>query len=126
MARPTKHKLEKRTEHIDARYTLLEAERVQQQANAAGLSKSEFSRKRTLGERIMIPRVRGIDPAAIVELDRLVQEVNAIGNNVNQVARAMNSNRRLPPGWDRIPAILEELRMKAETTLDELVGGDGS
>lgn len=126
MARPKKHAFEKRSEHIDARYTLLEAERVQQQANAAGLSKSEFSRKRTLGERIMIPRIRGIDPAAIVELDRLVQEVNAIGNNVNQVARAMNSNRRMPPGWERIPEVLEELRMKTETTLDELVGGDGS
>lgn len=126
MARPRKHEHEKRSVHVDARYTLLEAEFLQQEANAAGLSRSEYVRKRSLGERIMVPRVRGIDPAAIVKIDRLAQEINAIGNNVNQVARAIHTNRRMPPGWERIPELLEELRMKAETTLDEMVGSDGS
>lgn len=126
MARPKKHDLERRSVQLDARYTQLEADYVQQQADAASLPRAAFIRKRTLGDRIIVPQMRGIDPAVIVELDRLMIEINAIGNNVNQVARAMNSARPLPSGWENIPSILDQLRDKTEAVLDQMAGSDGS
>ena len=125
VGRPPKHDLEKRSVQLDARYTQLEADFVQEQADAAGISRAAYIRKRTLGERIVVPQMRGIDPALIIKLDQLIQEINAMGNNANQIARSVNSGRRLPPGTEAIGVAIAEMRDKVISTLDEVVKGDG-
>ncbi|PHQ31494.1 plasmid mobilization protein [Rhodopirellula bahusiensis] len=126
MARPKKHALERRTEEVNTRFTLLELDHIQNEAKKAGLSRAAFIRKRSLSERIVAPQVRGVDPAAIMKLDKLIQEINAIGVNVNQIALAANTDRRVPLGSEHVADALDAMRQKVETTLDELVSGDGS
>lgn len=99
MARPTKAEHEKRTERYNLRLTLAEREQLASQARAAGLPESEFIRRRLLGQPLP-PRRLVTDPA-------LVAELNAIGNNVNQLARATHTGRQFQQYWH---AIGEELR----------------
>lgn len=124
--RPKKHELEVRSEEIKLRYTLLEVEHLQQQADACHLPRATYIRKRSLGERITLPKVNRIDPALIVKLDQLMKEVNAIGVNYNQMVFATNRKGVIPDGFEAIPEILQSLRQKLETTLDQLVASDGS
>ena len=80
MARPTKAENEKRTERYNLRLTLAEREWLASQARAAGLSEIDYVRRRILGQTAT-SRQTVTDPALIAEL-------NAIGHNVNQLARA--------------------------------------
>lgn len=101
MARPKKDTHEKRSEVVRLRLTLAEHEHVRAQAEAAGVTVSEFLRRRSLG--YVVPQIRGRrgpDPALLVELNR-------IGINLNQVARNLNSGR--PERLDA-EAVLDELR----------------
>ncbi|MCI0658385.1 MAG: MobC family plasmid mobilization relaxosome protein [Acidobacteria bacterium] len=72
---------------------------MRQQASAASLSVSEFLRRRALGFIVQPPSARA-DAA-------LVSEVNRIGVNVNQLAKAMNADRDFRGDWE---AIAVELR----------------
>ncbi len=58
---------------------------VEAQAAAAGLSLSDYARRRLLGQVVA--------PAVSVADDRLLMELNAIGNLLNQIARALHTDR---------------------------------
>lgn len=60
-----------------------ETRRLENQSEAAGLSKSEFIRKLIMGTEI---RPRPPDNVA-----QLIREINAVGNNINQIARKVNT-----------------------------------
>lgn len=101
MARPKKDTHEKRSEVVRLRLTLAEHEHVRSQAEAAGVTVSDFLRRRALG--YIVPQIRGRrgpDPI-------LLNELNRIGVNLNQIARNQNSGRteRLDP-----ETVLDELR----------------
>lgn len=102
MARPRKDEHEKRNEVVRLRLTLAEHEHVRSQAETAGVTVSEFLRRRALGYIVPQARVRrGADPM-------LLNELNRIGVNLNQIARNQNSGR--------------PERLDAEVVLDELRG----
>jgi hypothetical protein len=101
MARPKKDEHEKRSEVVRLRLTLAEHEHVRSQAESAGVTVSDYLRRRALG--YIVPRVvgrRGPDPV-------LLSELNRIGVNLNQIARNQNSGR--PERLDA-EAVLDELR----------------
>ena len=99
MARPRKQEHEKRAETIRARVTEAEKIHVQQQARAAGLDPAEYIRRRVLGYQVAPARARA-DAA-------LVSEINRIGVNANQLARAVNAARPFRGDWQ---AIADECR----------------
>lgn len=82
MARPTKDDAAKRTERFNLRLTLAELAHVQAQAAHAGIGAHEYARRRVLGHRV---------PPARSQIDAsLLSELNRIGVNLNQLARATN------------------------------------
>lgn len=107
MARPKKEPHEKRDEVIRARVTAAEKAYVAQQARAANLDPAEYIRRRALGF-VVTPSNSAADAA-------LISELNRIGVNVNQLARAVNSGRVFKGDWQ---AIRDELRrLLAEVAL---------
>jgi hypothetical protein len=76
---------EERSKQIIVRMTVSESTRLRAAAKTAGLSVSEFLRRRSLGVPVVPPRPKA-DAQTIFEL-------NAIGNNLNQIAHHLNAGR---------------------------------
>lgn len=74
--------MRKRTEAILLRLTEKEKLHLQRQATNAGLKMEPFIRKLIMGIEI---RPRPPDNIA-----QLIREINAVGNNINQIARKVN------------------------------------
>lgn len=87
MARPKKQEHEKRTQQLKADVTLAEKEQIRERVAASGLSEAEFIRQAVFDAEVTPPKGR-VDAALISELSR-------IGSNVNQIARNLNSGRKL-------------------------------
>jgi hypothetical protein len=100
MARPRKQPTEQRVTRLTTRVTLAELAHVERQAFAAGLTAAEFLRRLALGATVT-PRRPRADDALLVELNR-------IGVNINQLARAANSGA--PPASAALRAALAQLR----------------
>lgn len=111
IGRPRKDPQELRSDRLpDIRVTAAERLFIETEAAAAGLSVSEFMRRRALGGKI-IAKPTAADDALLVALNRA-------GVNLNQIARAVNSGRDLPAHF---AAALAEVRAAVA-----LVAGYGS
>lgn len=111
LGRPRLAEGERRTDRLpDLRVTPAERHHVERLAERAGLTVSEFTRRSVLGQPM--PRARGRTD------DRALYELNRIGNNLNQIARAANLGHRLD---GMLAAALIELRAAVEG-----LAGDGS
>jgi Bacterial mobilisation protein (MobC) len=99
MARPRKQPAEQRVTRLTTRVTPAELAHVEHQARTAGLTAAEFLRRLALGATVISRRPRG-DDAMLVELNR-------IGVNINQLARAANSG--MPPASADLRAALAQL-----------------
>ena len=111
MARPKKDAAEARSLPFHGRLTPSEALAVKANAAAAGLTVSEFCRRRILGMTVTPPPARA-DAA-------LIAEVNRIGVNVNQLAHAFNADRTFRSDW-------EAIRDEVASVLDKVVQRYGS
>ena len=105
MARPKKQSHERRSERFNLRYTLAEIEHIRAQAAAAGLEPHEYVRRRSLGHAVPPAPARSSDPA-------LISELNRIGVNVNQLARAVHRGSAFTEFWREIGDELADLRAK--------------
>lgn len=100
MARPLLPPDERRDERLPApRVTAAEFSQVEANAATAGLTLPEYVRSCVLGQQITAART--------VTDDRLLIELNRVGVNLNQIARAVNSDR---PELIDLAAVLAELR----------------
>lgn len=100
MARPLLPPDERRDERLPApRVTAAEFSQAEAQAAMAGLALPEYVRRCVLGHRITAART--------ITDDRLLIELNRVGVNLNQIARAVNSDR---PELIDLAAVLSELR----------------
>jgi len=110
MARPLKAPDERRDERLPApRVTAAELGLVEGQAAAAGLDMAAYVRRCVLGQRITAARTAADDA--------LLLELNRVGVNLNQIARALNSDR---PELIDLAATLAELRaVLAKAAADE-------
>ena len=84
-------KQERRGRTVGVRVTEVEAEELQERAQAARLSVGAYLRRRGLGQRVRMAAERSLGAAELRELNR-------IGVNLNQMARAMNSGAAAPAG----------------------------
>ena len=82
MTRPRLGNEERRTRTVGVRVT--EAEELWERAQATRLSMGAYLRRRALGQRVRIVAERRLGAAEMRELNR-------IGVNLNQMARALNS-----------------------------------
>jgi len=104
--RPEKAESERRCKQTNTRWTIAEFAHLHEQAAAANLSVGEFIRRRALLLPVTPPPQR-CDA-------RLLHELNAIGNNVNQIARNLNSDRAGGRGveWSAVQVELRRLLKK--------------
>ena len=103
--RPRKTHSEQRSHQSKQRYTRAELDYIQTMAHQAGLSVSEFIRRAAL--KIVMKPPRGSVPR------EAMAELNRIGVNLNQIARALNRGRECPP-------YIEEAFLKLNATMDKL------
>ena len=89
MARPRLGEEERRTRTLGVRVTKAEAEELRERAQAAHLSVAAYVRRRALGRRVRTAPEWRLGAAELRELNR-------IGVNLNQMARAMNSGVSAP------------------------------
>lgn len=101
--RPSKPAEETRSEFVRVRVTSSERDRIERQAEKAGLSLSAYSRKVLLRHRVR-PAVTSVDAAALADLNR-------IGVNLNQIARHLNSRGAVP---DDLETTLADIRRAIE------------
>lgn len=104
MARPRKDENEKRSAVARFRLTLAEKAHLRAQVHTSGLSEAEFLRRRALGLPVRVSATRS-DPA-------LVSELNRVGVNVNQLARATHRGSDFTAYWKQIGRDLEAIMDK--------------
>ena len=91
MARPRLDDEERRARTVGVRVTAAEAAELRERAQAARLSMGAYLRRRALGERVRMAAELRLGAAELRELNR-------IGVNLNQMARALNSRAVSSPG----------------------------
>jgi len=103
---------QKRERRITLRLTKEEYELLNQLARERGFTVSELCRKRIFGRRLPQPTPLKL-LGKIKECKHLAYELNKIGNNLNQIARKVNSQK----GIDLL--VLESL-LRIEKKLERL------
>ena len=91
MARPRLDEEERRARTVGVRVTAAEAAELLERAQAARLSMGAYLRRRALGQRVRMAAELRLGAAELRELNR-------IGVNLNQMARAVNSGAPAGPG----------------------------
>lgn len=88
MARPDKEKELSRSRHVTLRLTETQHETITNAAKEAGLSRSDYIRRRLLNGKVDIVYDFRVD---LPELQKLTSEFHNIGNNLNQIAKHFNT-----------------------------------
>ncbi len=114
MARPIKNEGEKRDQRFNLRMTRIEIETMREEAAKAGLNPHEYARRRALGHRVVSTSFRRSDPA-------LINELNRIGVNLNQLARASNRGREL---GEEVEVVIDQLQQALTMVVNHSVAED--
>lgn len=123
MARPTKGSGENRDLVFKVRFTTGEKKLLVQRAKQAGLTPSDFVRVHTIGSK---PHGKQATPERAM-LISLQAELNKVGSNANQIARALN--RRADSGTltglsvELINEALQDIKQVTATIAKELGHG---
>lgn len=108
---------ESRTEVVTVRLTKAERTRLEFRASAAGLTVSAFASQLLNGGRVTVE-----SKAALNVPPELLAEFKRIGNNVNQIAYALNSRKAVPEGAvakifrDMVMALTKDLSLGVVVT----------
>ena len=103
MARKPLPPSQSRSQVAVVRLTLAEHEHIRGQADAAGLTVSEYLRRWACGYTVPPPPPARAGDAA------LLLAVNRIGNNVNQLAKATHLDREFVSYWKSVGEELREV-----------------
>jgi len=114
MARPAKAVGEKCDKQLNLRVTLAQHVIAHEKANAAGLTVGELLRTWIDGKSVARTSSRQADPA-------LISELNRIGVNVNQLARAHHRDSAFVQYWHEIG---EELKDVLRRVMEEPYGSE--
>lgn len=102
MGRPTKPDDEKRTERLAGlRVTTAERHDIERRAASAGLDVSDFMRQAVFAQQITPRRPAGDG--------HLLFELNRVGVNLNQIARAVNRGRPVGDDARHVLALLYQV-----------------
>lgn len=122
MARPEMHPDEKRTARFNMRFTVAEKIHIETQSRIAGLGPHEYCRRRALGYTVPpAPSQSRVDTGTVHELNNLWRQLQAIGNNANQLALASNAGRQSKISWEAVVERIHALGNEVETVLERLV-----
>jgi len=117
MARPRTHPNELRSQTARCRMTVAEYEEFRTNAARAGLSESEFMRRR-LSDVPLPPALSGPSPEYIAALNNYAVVLSRIGNNVNQLTAAIHQGRDFGQYWHEIGDELQAVLGAAKAALN--------
>lgn len=100
MARPRKNPQDRRSEQLGLPLSPVELAALKAKAESAGTNTTDFARAAALGKRITVTQSTAPDFTTRQELRR-------IGTNLNQIAKAMNARKEVPPA--ALMAVIEKL-----------------
>lgn len=111
--RPRLDTSERRCRQTNTRWTISEDQAIRASAAAAGITVGEYIRRRALSLPVIAKHARADS--------RLVHELNAIGVNLNQIARNMNAGREGVGAVDlgELCVLLREVLGRAIEQLDD-------
>lgn len=101
LGRPRKPTLQLRSERVDTFFSILEKQKLTRDAKACGLSPAAYIRKLVAGHRPVAHADRSSDP-------RLLLELNAIGNNLQQLLGTLSKSDPARSSWLELKLQLEE------------------
>ena len=108
-------KLGKKTERFTIRFEPKEAMRIQKEAEGRGMSVAAYLRCLTKQSPNDYPEIRAM-------LKTLINEVNHIGNNINQITKNNNSKLYYESDKRNLSAYMQKLNL----SLQEVVKGIGN
>lgn len=114
---------EKLTEVVRLRLTAAELELVRRRSAAAGITVSDYLRRRV--QNSPIPRHR-FNPALVSEINELGLQLRAVGNLANQLARSVHTGRKFVTDWRVVRDAVDQTVQKASDALEQVTAGDGS
>ena len=126
MARPRKQEYERRSTSVRAHLTIAEKNHLLEQAIAAGVSAAEYVRRRALDLAVTTRTEKQAKAALVSEINRLGNQLAALGNLANQIALYLHTDRQLPGGWETLPSEIKALQRLVEQTLEQVLADDGS
>lgn len=95
------------------RLTRQEAERMKEQAQERGMKESEYI-------RLLLSQKPNDYPEIRILLKELINEVNAIGNNINQITRNYNSKLYRTEDRELLCACMKKLNMTVREMVDRI------
>jgi hypothetical protein len=108
-----------REKSFPIRLTDEEYSKLTRRADALGLSRAAYIRSKALGEAG--PRSQKVPRAGTKDLAKLLAEVNKIGSNINQIARALNRGRDFEKEFAH--TLVDRIRELQDLVRDELDRG---
>ncbi len=114
MARPKKQPAERRCAALRSDLTIAELIYVREQAERAGLSAAESAEERR------------VQAALVSEINRLGNQLAALGNLTNQIALYCHTDRSIPESWESLPQEIKATRQLVEQTLEKVLFDHGS
>lgn len=102
----------RRSQIMATRVSPLEQQRIMTAAIAAQLSPSEFMRRAALGVAAVAHGSVAATPSTVPQFPKtfvpLVRELNALGVNLNQLARVANMTGHIPPDLDDLLDVIND------------------
>lgn len=95
------------------RLTRQEAEKLKRQAQERGMKESAYI-------RLLLSQKPNDYPEIRILLKDLVNEVNAVGNNINQITRACNSGLYRMEDRELLRAYMKKLNMAVKEAVDKV------
>lgn len=97
------------------RLTKQEADRLKKQAQEMGMRESEYI-------RLLLSQKPNDYPEIRVLLKALINEVNAVGNNINQITKNYNSKLYRTEDKELLCACMKKLNLTVKEIADKLSG----
>lgn len=104
---------EKKTVVKPFRMTQKEADRLRAGAESRGLKESEYI-------RLLLSQKPNDYPEIRILLRELINEVNAIGNNINQITRSHNSKLYREEDRELLTAYMKKLNLLVKEAVDNI------
>jgi hypothetical protein len=114
---------EQKTKIVTIRFRPSQLEQIDAQAKAVNLSRSAYVTRKLTGQSVLPARVPAVNWQLYGELADIALSLPAIGNNINQIARALNAaqfkGEAIPQSLPK-PESLEDALSLIETTREKL------
>ena len=114
---------ENKTKIVTFRFKPSQLEELDAQAKAANLTRSAYVTRKLTGQSVLPARVPAVNWQLYGELADIASPLPAIGNNINQIAKALNAaqfkGEAIPQSLPK-PSRLEDALELIETTLEKL------